>query len=336
MGPLQKNAGSIADPPAGAGQGAGTGPGAGEAPADLDALATAATVLCCLLWAGNTVAVKFTVPDLPPFGSAGLRFVIALPVIGWACRRLGHSLAIRRRDWPLAGLHTILTTLQIGLFTWGTAHGLAGRSSIFVNVHPLVVAPLAWIFLGERMGVRGVMGLAAASAGLLALLWNPAQGSEGRIGDLVVLASGAVFGIQTIAQKKTYPRIPPTSLLFAQTVGSIPLFFLISWRVEGFSSYDFSTRARWGLAYQGLMVSGICFTVWMVLLRRYSASRISTIAFLTPIFGVALGKLIRSEPLTWPLILGGVLVGIGIYLVAVDRVEHRLAPVSELPGEDAP
>ncbi len=307
-----------------------------EGPIPLDVQGAAAGVLCCLLWAGNTVAVKFTVPDLPPIGSAGVRFVLALPVIWWACRRLGHSIRIPLEHWWILLVHTLLTTLQIGLFTWGTSHGLAGRSSIFVNVHPIVVAPLAWIFLGDTLGWRGVLGLCSAAAGLATLLAAPAQSSEGRIGDIAVLLSGVIFGLQTIAQKKTYPYVPPTSLLFAQTVGAIPIFFVASGLTEGFSTYHFTLSSCLGVLYQGVMVSGVCFSIWMVLLKRHSASRISTVAFLTPIFGVALGKLTRGEPLTTPLVVGGMLVGIGIYFVALDRSDHKLGPVSELPGEDAP
>jgi drug/metabolite transporter (DMT)-like permease len=71
--------------------------------------------------------------------------------------------------------------------------------------------------------------------------------------------------------------------------------------------------------FQGLLVSGVAFAIWMILLRRYPAGRLVTIAFLTPLFGITLGTLIRGEAFTWPLALGGLLVGLGIYLVAVEK-----------------
>lgn len=306
----------------------------GSAP--LDAAGISATVFCCVLWAGNTVAVKYTVPDLPPFGSAGLRFVLGLPVIAAACFHLGHGLRVPIKHAWLIVIHTILTVLQIGTFTWGTSHGMAGRSSILVNVHPLVVAPLAWIFLGERMGRAGIAGLFAATLGIVALMSNPVRGEPTWAGDIVVLLSGIILGVQTIAQKKTFHLIPPTTLLFAQTLFSIPLFFLQSALVEGIDTYRFTERSCWGVLYQGVLVSGVCFTIWLVLLRRYPAARLSTVAFLTPIFGVALASLIRGESLTIPLLAGGSLVGLGIYLVAADRAAHVVKPEPELPGEDAP
>ena len=80
----------------------------------------------------------------------------------------------------------------------------------------------------------------------------------------------------------------------------------------------------------------------MSLLRRYPAGRLATIAFLTPIFGVGLGSLMRGEALTVSLLIGGGLVGLGIFLVSADKTTNplpapeRVEPTTGLPGEDAP
>jgi hypothetical protein len=43
-----------------------------------------------------------------------------------------------------------------------------------------------------------------------------------------------------------------------------------------------------------------------------------------------------GEALTPALVAGGLLVGLGIYLVASDRTMHRLEPDLALPVDDAP
>jgi drug/metabolite transporter (DMT)-like permease len=57
----------------------------------------------------------------------------------------------------------------------------------------------------------------------------------------------------------------------------------------------------------------------MILLRRYPASRLAAVAFLTPLFGIALGTWLNGEAFTWPLGMGSALVGLGIYLVASEK-----------------
>ena len=285
----------------------------------LDAPGLAVATLCCALWGGNGVAVKYAVAagHLPPLGSAGLRFLLGLPVIALACFKLGASLRVDRRLWWLVAVHGLLAAAQIGAFNWGTSRSEAGRSSVFVNVHPFLVAPLAWLLLGETLGPRRISGLIAAAAGVCVLLAKPLfLGGGGLTGDLVVLASGILFAFQTIAQKKTFPLIPPTTLLLLQTAIAGPLTLAISLAVEGPSSFHFTREAIAGLTYQGLGVSGVTFTLWMVLLRRYPAVQLSTITFLVPAFGILIANLTLGEAFTWPLAVGGGLVGLGIYLVS--------------------
>jgi len=302
----------------------------------LDLPGLAGAVLCCALWGGNAVAVKYAIPDLPPFGCAGFRFLIALPLVALACRAFGQPLWADRRDYPLVLGHALMTVAQIGTFNWGTSHSLAGRASVFINVHPLIVAGLSWLILGERIGIRGLFGLASAAAGVVALFSSEFEGGSTRAGDVVVILSGVIFGCQTIAQKRTFPRIPPATLLFSQYVLAVPLFFASSLTVEGPSAYTFTSQALWSLLYQGVAVSGVCFVTWYTLIRHYMANRVTTIAFLTPLFGVGFGGLFRGEPTPPELIAAGALVGLGIYLVASDRVGHPKEAVLALPGEDAP
>ena len=38
---------------------------------------------------------------------------------------------------------------------------------------------------------------------------------------------------------------------------------------------------RWAVILAGLATSGLCFSLWLILLSRYPAGRLATIAFLT-------------------------------------------------------
>lgn len=297
-----------------------------------------AAIGCCAIWGGNAVAVKRSVPAIPAFGCAGLRFVISLPILYAICRVLKQPLWVPSRRLGLLTIHVALTLLQIGTFNIGTSLGQAGRSSIFINIHPLIVAPLSWLFLGERLGFRAWAGLCSASCGVAVLIASKSSADGSLLGDAIVLFSGIVFGIQTVAQKKTFPWIPPATLLFAQTLVSAPIFLAGSFRFEGGPSrFHFTPSSTAGLFYQGLIVSGVCFSAWMLLLRRFPAGKLAALAFVTPFFGVAFGFMIERERLTLPLLIGGLLVGLGIRLVSIDRAGDRFANDDfVLPGEDAP
>lgn len=279
-------------------------------------LGVAGMVACCAVWGGNSVAVKAAVPSVPAFGCAGLRFMVSLPMLAAVCVAAGQPWRVERRQWWLVAVHAVFSVAQIGTYNFGTSLSQAGRSSVFINVHPLLVAPLGWAVLGEHLGGRGWLGLGSAALGVAVLLSGPVGVGGSTLGDLIVLGSALIFAAQTIAQKLTFSRIPPATLLLLQTAAAIPIFLGYSALFEGPASYHFTRAAVLGVFYQGLAVSGIAFSTWMLLLQVYPAGQLATFAFLTPMFGVAFGNLIRDEPLTWPLLIGGALVGVGISLAA--------------------
>jgi len=291
----------------------------------LDAVGIAGAILCCALWGGNAVAVKFAVGDIPPLACAGFRFLIGLPVVGLICLRSRQPLWVAPSLVWLVLVHALFAVAQIGTFNVGTNLSLAGRASVLINIHPLVVAPLAALFLHERLGPRGWIGLISAALGVGLLLGSNyfAQGGvvgPELLGDLIVFLSGAIFGVQTIVQKKTFPLIPPITLLFTQSLVAIPIFLGLSVVFEGVSNYHPTRAAFWGLAYQGLAALGICYSLWLWLLRNYPAGRLATIAFLSPLFGLAFSRMFQGEPLTWPLLSAAAAVGLGIYLVASEKL----------------
>ena len=301
--------------------------GAADAPEESSRLglgAAALAVLCCALWGANSVAVKLTVLHIPPIGCAGLRFLISLAVIAAWCGLEGTSLRLKREHvWPLAA-NALLTFVQMATFNWGTANTHAGRASVFINAHPFVVAPLAMVWLGEPIGLRGVVGLVLAGGGV-ALLFDQSPGAgagASLVGDVAVLLSGGLIGVLTVYQKVLLARMKPNHLLFWQMALAVPLFMAYSGWAEGFETYRFNAESLAGLAFQSLLVSGFCFIAWMALLRRYPANQLAAFGFLTPFFGIGCGHLFRGEPLGLGVVAGCSLVGVGLYLVT--RPQQRV------------
>jgi len=76
-----------------------------------------------------------------------------------------------------------------------------------------------------------------------------------------------------------------------------------------------SGLALGALAYQTIWVVSVTFVIWLALIARYSASRLSAFTFLTPLFGVAAGHLVLGDPLTPAFAAAVALVAVGLLLV---------------------
>jgi drug/metabolite transporter (DMT)-like permease len=281
-------------------------------------------VLCCALWGGNSVAVKFTVAHIPPIGCAGIRFLLSVGLIAIWCRIEGTSLRLTREQiWPVVS-NALLLFLQMAAFNWGTKYTDAGRASVFINVHPFVVAPLSWLLLSEPIGWRAVVGLVLAGGGVAMLFDQPGYTSGASlVGDLAVIVSGSLIGVMMIYQKGLLRRMKPNHLLFWHLFLAVPLFFSYSAVVEGFAGYKFNFESMSGLAYQSVLVSGFCFITWMSLLRRYPANQLAAFGFLTPFFGIGTARLLLGEPMALSLVIGCGLVGWGLYLITRPRPSEK-------------
>jgi drug/metabolite transporter (DMT)-like permease len=290
----------------------------------LDALAIAGAILCCALWGGNAVAVKAVVGDVPPIGLAGIRFCISIPVIGWIASRTPNKFKIQRKHWWLVPIHGLFLAAQVSTFNWGTSHGQAGRSSVFINVHPLVVTPLSVWILHEHVGWKALTGLASAFSGVIVLVAGRLMAGGDPKADVIVFCSGCLFGIQSVFQKWCYRKVAPASLLFWQTPIAILICFLGTTVFESEAEWKVSQSAVLAIMYQGLAVSGVCFSVWSLLLGRYEAASLAALGFMTPLFGISLGTWIHAEPVTSSLILGAALIGFGVYLTAIDKRKRKV------------
>jgi drug/metabolite transporter (DMT)-like permease len=287
--------------------------------------AGALALLCCVLWGGTTIAIRFSVDDLPPIGLAGLRFLLgATFMLAW-CWWEGRSLRVERHQRVPILVTGVILFAQISLFNIGMQRTNAAHGSIFINSYPVFVAILAHHVLpDDRLTRRTAWGLAASTIGMTVVLLGPTRG-PGTIGggsvdqptlagDFWVLSSGMLLGFKLAYTKRALAIVEPGKLLFWHEAVAVGLFFATSAVVEGPAAYHFTTRATLGLLYQGLVVAGFVFALWTVLLRRHRASQLATFGFTTPLFGLAFSGLLRGDAITPSVILGGAGVAVGIYL----------------------
>jgi len=98
----------------------------------------------------------------------------------------------------------------------------------------------------------------------------------------------------------------------------VPVFVLLSLWWEGDAVWVWTPGVAAGVLYQGAVVAGLCFILWVSLLQKHSASRLGVFSFSTPIVGVICSAWIMGDPLT-PMLLASVgLVALGIVAVNVE------------------
>jgi drug/metabolite transporter (DMT)-like permease len=289
----------------------------------LDATAYATMLVLTALWGFQQVTIKWIAADVSFVMQAAIRSVIAtVLLLAWI---LVSRQALFRRDgtlWPgiVAGL---LFAFEFVLIYAGLGHTNASRMSVFVYLTPALAALGLHFFVpGERLSAVQWGGVLLAFCGLL-LAFSEGffdKNAETWIGDLCGVVA-AVFWAATTVLIRTTPlaRASAAKTLLYQLAVSAAVLPLASLALGEKGVVALTPLALSVLAFQGVIVAFATYLAWFWLLTRYLAARLSVLSFLTPMFGVAFGVALLSEPLSGTFAAAALLVAGGIVLVNLRR-----------------
>ena len=292
----------------------------------IDATSASLVLLTAALWGGTPVAIRFASDAIPPVTMAGLRFVIATGFMLVWCRWERTGLGLNRTQLGWAFGLAIILFLQISSFNIGVQLSNSSHGAMLINTFVFwVVAFEHFVTRSDRLTVRKLTGLIVAGAGVgLILTVDQAAGAAALdapslAGDLVLILSAVLLAIRITYTKHALQKMETGKLIFWQDLLGVGLFLAYGVFGESFQLADLTSAAIWGLLYQGVVGAGFCFAMHASLLRKHSASQLAVFSFTTPLFGVILASLLRSDPLSAWLLVSAVCVALGIYLVNTDR-----------------
>jgi len=285
----------------------------------LDPLAIALTVALCLIWGFNQVAVKLAIHDIPPLIQCLIRSVAAtVLVLAWTQFR---GIPLFKRDGTLlAGIIAgVLFALEFLLIYRGLLYTTATRAVLFLYTAPfLVVLGARWLVKGDHFHLMQWFGMALSIAGIVIAfgLPTPAADPHQMLGDVMMVGAAVAWAATTLVIKVSrLNQVSSEKTMLYQLVVSVPLLaagvLVFGEHIDAMPS----AVALGALAYQAVWVVCVTYMAWFALIVRYSASRLSSFTFLTPLFGVVAGHMVLNEPLSPPFALAVALVAIGLVLV---------------------
>ncbi len=271
-----------------------------------------------LLWSTGFVGAKYGLPYAEPFTFLAVRLVIASALLWLILAALrGDSLS----GWAQWGRSVVSGVLlhagYLGGVFWAIGNGLpAGVSAVIVSLQPVVVAALAYHFLGEYLGRLQWVGLVLGVLGVVLVL-APGLVDAGRSADfpiagivacLVALAAGTAG---TIHQKRHGDGIPLVSGTAVQYLGAATVLAVLSLSFES-QTIDWTLEFSLAMSWLVLALSLGAVLLLLFLLKRGSASGVSSLFYLVPPATAIEAYLLFDEELA-PISI----VGVGITAIGV-------------------
>lgn len=290
-----------------------TGPRTGQAWAF-----DAAPAVFVLLWSTGFVGAKYGLPYAQPFTFLAIRLFLASALLAVLALVLGTPAPHGRMQWGRSAVTGVLLhAAYLGGVFWAISRGFpAGVSSVVVSLQPVLVAALAGTVLGETLRrvqwaglVLGVVGVGLVLApGLAATDGVPVSGL---VSCLLALVAGTAG---TLHQKRHGAGIPLLGGTAAQYAAAGVLLGVLALATED-TSVRWAPRFVAALAWLVVALSIGAVLLLLALLRRRSASGVSSLFYLVPPATAVEAYLLFDETLALVSVLGIVVAAVGVALV---------------------
>jgi drug/metabolite transporter (DMT)-like permease len=275
------------------------------------------------------------VETLPPLLSGGLRFTAAGLIIAivLVARSGPRRLRVTRRQIGSAALVGVLllaggnggvTLAEAGVLDDPVPSGVA---ALLVALVPLLVV-LMRAMTGDRAHRTTVAGVMIGFGGLVALVLS-GDGDDGvpLLGSLIVIGAATCWAVGSfVSGRLPMPSDPFVATVYESLLGGI-VFALVGLAAgERLDPAGVSGRSWAALAYLTIAGSVVAFTAYAWLLQNAPISLTATYAYVNPVVAVLLGALVVSEPVTPPILIGGLIIIVGVALVVSTERPRRPAP----------
>jgi len=258
-------------------------------------------VLLTLVWGVNWPIMKIGVTGFPPLTFRTMCMWLGTPVLAGVLVVQRVPFRIGREHW-----RELLVLSTFNMFFW---HGLiivavqslsSGRAAILGYTMPMFSAVLGALVFGDRLAHRAWGGVAAASLGVVLLLWHELSNLSGKpVGVLLALGAASTWALGTQLLRRTRMPVPTLAISFWMaflTTGVMTVLALVFERDQ----WHAPMPQTWGaIVFNAVLVFGFAQAAWFYLARSLPPVASTLSVMLIPVLGVFSGAVGLGEVLHW-------------------------------------
>src|SRR5467141_83593 len=278
--------------------------------------------LVYVVWGSTYLAIRVGIESFPPLLLAGSRHLltglILYPILRWKTG-VRPTLA----HWRMSFITGFLL-----LFLGNGGVCLAERT-VPSGVTALLVATVSlWMVLvdwlrpeGTRPGPRVVAGLLLGFGGLALLVGPKNLGGSARVDPfgvgILVIASLAWASGSVYSKHAGGPGSPLLGVAMQSLAGGVCLWIagILSGEVGALHLRAITARSWAALGYLIVFGSMVGFTAYIYILKKSTATRVATYAFVNPVVALFLGWLLIGEPITLRTVIAAAVILTAVLLV---------------------
>ncbi|HXH72871.1 MAG TPA: DMT family transporter [Mariprofundaceae bacterium] len=281
-----------------------------------------------LFWGANFVLGGFVLQDMTPLWAAAMRFVLGaalmLAIAGFAREPLFAPLRRHGATYLMLGVVGIVAFNLF--FFYALRDTSANNAALIMATNPLLTTLLAALLLNERPGLRHLVALPVALAGVAVVV------TEGHlanllalhfsVGDLLMLAANLFWALYNVfCRRYMPPGSPLVNTTWIMAAGGAVLLTIALGSGEHLAWPH--AKAEISMAVMAVGGTVLAYLFWSMGIVRLGAARTAIFLNLVPVFAMLLGAVVAAPP-TASQLAGGLLVLIGVSISILPS--RRLAP----------
>jgi len=279
-----------------------------------------AALVSAVLFGAGTPLAKILLGEVSPWMLAGLLYCgsgIGLGLIRLI--RRSPRVRLNRAEWvPLSGAILFGGILGPVLLMLGLSNMPASGASLLLNAEGVFTALLAWFVFKENFDRRIALGMLAIVAGAVVLSVPGGANFGSAWPSLAILGACLCWGLDNNLTRK----IALTDAMWLAAIkGSVAgpvnlaLAFLLGAHLPAAGNIGAALVV-------GFFAYGISLVLFIVAMRHVGTARAGAYFSIAPFFGAVLA-IILGDAVTWPLVIAGLLMAVGIWLHLTERHEHE-------------
>ncbi|MFT5659332.1 MAG: O-acetylserine/cysteine efflux transporter [Gammaproteobacteria bacterium] len=271
-------------------------------------------IAVAMMWGMGFIIAKAGMSHFSPILLMALRFALTALCLIWFFRPPAKLFK------DLFWISLVSAAIQYSLTFTGVKGVDASTAALLVQLEVPFGLILAWMFLGDRISVKQVIGILIAFSGVTLILGEPKL-SDNIIYALMVIAGAFTWAVGQVMIKKL-GNIGGFMLISGVAIFATPQLFIASYLFESnqiaqIQTADFSAWAA--VVYLGLVMTALGYGLWYRLLGLYSVNQVMPFLLLLPVTSVIGGIVFLDEILTVKIALGGMLALLGVALITIRR-----------------
>jgi drug/metabolite transporter (DMT)-like permease len=297
-------------------------------------LPVAAALTIMIIWGGTPLFSKVAASQIDPLLVGILRTVIA------GCLALPLALVTRQplptdtRSRQLLAFSGFAAFVAFPLmYTVGQHRTSALHGALVLATLPVLTSLIGTLVERRRVTRTWIVGCVIALVSeAIVIIWRTGGATAGSslTGDIIVLASSVVCAMGYVAgarlSQRGYAAVPTT--LWGVTFSAVALLPLMVWSLARTGAPHAGAPAWGSVLVLALLTSVLGYIVWYWALAKGGISRIASIQFTQPLFGIALAAAVLGERPAPVVALAGVGILTGAWLVLRAGAAKPVAVVS--------